>query len=331
MSPRSRAWCYTLNNYSEDDERILGALDCVYHTYGRERGQLGTPHLQGFIYFADGKSLSTVRRLLGGRAHCEAKSRHSSFDDCIRYCHKDGDFVVVGKAPQDQREKGQAEESRWADALENAKTANFDAIPGDIYLRCYSAIKRVAQDHAAEATPLAEREFYGVWIHGPPRTGKSHSVRTLNVPIYLKGINKWWCGYKDERIVVIDEFEPKHSEFMTAFLKTWVDRWPFTCEFKGGNVRSIRPEWVVVTSNHPLENCFYGVDCEALKSRFKIIEKTAKGQDLRLGDLLGLIPNGDVFDFSENVDSNIGITWGALEDELENGLLGGIGGNGSPS
>lgn len=321
---RYRAWCYTLNNYTEDDERNLSALDCVYHTYGRERGEMGTPHLQGFVYFADGKTLQAVRRLLGGRAHVEPKSRHSRFADCIRYCQKDGDFETFGKAPEDQRQKGEGEQERWSEALENAKAGNFDAIPGDIYLRCYSAVKRVAQDHAPEATPLAEREFYGVWIHGPPRTGKSHSVRGLDVKIYLKGINKWWCGYKDERVVVIDEFEPKHAEFMTAFLKTWVDRWPFTCEFKGGNVRSIRPEWVVVTSNHPLENCFYGVDCEALKSRFKILEKTSKEQDLRLGDLLLLRPNSDVLNLDENVEvNNIG-GW-SVGMELEGGDLSWIG------
>lgn len=313
---RSRAWCFTINNYTAEDERCLELLDCIYVTYGRERGEVGTPHLQGFVYFADGKTFNTVRRVLGGRSHCEPKSRHSTFRQCIEYCHKDGDFVARGTAPQDQRQKGEGERDRWDEALENAKTGNVDAIPGDIYLRCYSSIKRIAQDHAPEANPLAEREFYGVWIHGPPRTGKSHSVRGLDVKIYLKGINKWWCGYKDERVVVIDEFEPKHSEFMTAFLKTWVDRWPFTCEFKGGNVRSIRPEWVIVTSNHPLENCFYGVDCEALKSRFKILEKTEKNQDLRLGDLLGLSPNRDVLDFDENIDIN-GIWSGGEEMQLE--------------
>lgn len=103
----------------------------------------------------------------------------------------------------------------------------------------------------------------------------------------MKDINKWWDNYKGEEIVCIDEFEPKHAEFMTSFIKKWVDKWPFSAERKGGTC-VIRPNWVVVTSNHPLDNCFYGVDGDAIRMRFCVVEKLNKEHDVNLKSLLNL-------------------------------------------
>lgn len=282
---RHRAWVYTLNNYSEDDVAQAQSVECVFHIFGRERGALGTSHLQGFIYFAEGKTLSTVRRLYDGRAHWEPKSKHSTFAQCVDYCKKEGDFVERGVCPQDQDSRGKrggdAERERWDRALHSAREGAFENIPADIYVRYHGNIRRIAQESAPSPPRLDERAYYGIWIWGEPRTGKSHAVRELGVPIYFKDINKWWCDYKGEPVVCIDEFDPKHADFMVAFIKKWVDRWPFSAETKGGR-KVFRPQWVVVTSNHPLYNCFSGVDGDAISARFLVLHKTSKEQDLNL-------------------------------------------------
>jgi len=48
----SRAWCYTINNFTEEDRDGLRALTCAYNIFGYERGDEGTPHLQGYVQFA---------------------------------------------------------------------------------------------------------------------------------------------------------------------------------------------------------------------------------------------------------------------------------------
>lgn len=105
----------------------------------------------------------------------------------------------------------------------------------------------------------------------------------------MKDLNKWWDGYSGEAIVCIDEFQPCHAEYLTSYLKKWVDRWPFSAEIKGGKAGVIRPSWIIVTSNHPLDNCFHGVDLDALRSRFCVVEKVGKEDNVCLRSLLNLV------------------------------------------
>jgi len=65
------AWCFTLNNYSDEEEARIHELQCRYLVVGRERGEQETPHLQGYIHFANARTLGGIRRLVGPRAHCE--------------------------------------------------------------------------------------------------------------------------------------------------------------------------------------------------------------------------------------------------------------------
>jgi len=73
---RSRGWCFTLNNW---DGTSLGILQTrfeagnpVYVCWGKETGESGTPHLQGYARFRDAIGLSGVRKLLE-TAHWEPR------------------------------------------------------------------------------------------------------------------------------------------------------------------------------------------------------------------------------------------------------------------
>lgn len=95
---QSRHWVFTLNNYNDEDEATIQALAGVdYLVYGRETGEAGTPHLQGFISFTNRKRFLQVRNLLGGRAHVERML--GTANQAATYCKKDGDFFEVGTPP----------------------------------------------------------------------------------------------------------------------------------------------------------------------------------------------------------------------------------------
>lgn len=105
QSYRGKFWCFTINNYTNDDEQRVAGLcpgPCDYVICGREIGESGTPHLQGYAVWHQRVRFHTVRSALGdGRAHIE-RARGSPSQN-IKYCSKDGDFSVWGIPPTENR------------------------------------------------------------------------------------------------------------------------------------------------------------------------------------------------------------------------------------
>jgi hypothetical protein len=69
------------------------------------------------------------------------------------------------------------------------------------------------------------------WIYGPTGTGKSYSLELAYPDAYLKQSNKWWDGYKDEPVVIIEDFDSDHA-CLNHHLKIWADHRPFLAEIK---------------------------------------------------------------------------------------------------
>lgn len=97
---KSKYWCFTLNNYTaEDVEKINDLVEAEgapanYVVVGKEVGESGTPHLQGYIEFTNRKTFASVKRYIGSRAHIEP--RRGSQEEAIEYCKKDGNFYERG-------------------------------------------------------------------------------------------------------------------------------------------------------------------------------------------------------------------------------------------
>lgn len=92
---KSRNWCFTLNNYSEEDEKKLSDMgqNIRYIGYGREVGESGTPHLQGMIIYKNAVRFGTLKQFLPN-AHFEIMN--GTFEQNLDYCSKDGNFVEYG-------------------------------------------------------------------------------------------------------------------------------------------------------------------------------------------------------------------------------------------
>jgi len=98
---QGKRWCFTLNNYTEGETQLLDEVfeseHIKYAVYGKETGETGTPHLQGFVIFSSNKRLNAVRRLLSERGHYEvAQGNNKQASD---YCKKDGDYKEFGSFP----------------------------------------------------------------------------------------------------------------------------------------------------------------------------------------------------------------------------------------
>lgn len=254
---RSRGWIFTLNNYVEEDIQLYVNTNPTYYVIGREVGANGTPHLQGYIYFAGKKSLTQLRAVCP-RAHYEV-AKGTAQQNYV-YCTKEGNFVEGGVMPATQAEKGLRGAAATKVLWDLAKAGDFQSLPPQ-------NIKTWEYIHAKYRPPPAQLvTLQNLWIHGPSGSGKSLGVRTKHSVFYSKGMNKWWDGYNHEDVVLIDDFDPSHGKFLGYFLKIWGDHYPFNAEIKGGML-CIRPKIVIVTSQYRILDCFEDAECIAAVTR----------------------------------------------------------------
>lgn len=84
---------YTFFRYTDEEYEKIRQLACKFHVIGKEKSQMGNPHLQGYIEFHFPISYPAFKRMLGPGAHIE-KARKSRVPNTI-YCAKGGDYVVL--------------------------------------------------------------------------------------------------------------------------------------------------------------------------------------------------------------------------------------------
>ena len=99
----SSYWCFTWNNPPDDYDELLKGMydddekDLEYVVYGRETGESGTFHLQGFVQFgtpllnSELANNGPAQRLF--QAHWTKARR---VEKARKYCMKDGDFTELG-------------------------------------------------------------------------------------------------------------------------------------------------------------------------------------------------------------------------------------------
>jgi len=99
ISPSSK-WCFTLNNYSEMEFEIMIKYfndSNYFYIVGKEIGEAGTPHLQGFCMSKDSKKfrLTKLEKLLirdGVKPMRNFRAKGSAREN-YEYCSKDGDYI----------------------------------------------------------------------------------------------------------------------------------------------------------------------------------------------------------------------------------------------
>lgn len=263
----SKRYCFTLNN---PGDRVPSFDGCRYLVYGREVGESGTPHLQGFVVFKSNKRIAGCSKWLPG-AHFE-KARGTN-EEASGYCKKDGAFVEEGDLPADT---AVAKSNLWKEAIKSAREGTIEETHPSVYVQ-YNRF--CIAERAAHRKLESLEDVCGIWLWGPSGTGKTSAVfQTFGIDnVYDKGVNKWWDGYRDEETVLIDDVTVENGKYIASFLLRWADKFPVRVETKGGMLR-VRPKRIILTSNFIMHDVYAdcGVDLEALYRRFKLIKKENK-------------------------------------------------------
>lgn len=257
----SKRACFTLNNYDDADvAKFHAAKDMLYLIIGKEVGDSGTPHLQGYITFSKPQRYSALKKIHG---QCHWEFAKGSTEENIKYCSKDGDFHELGERPR------VGSRGKFIDAID--MIVKGDSIT-EVALENPEAFARGGRglrDLKFALTKEYEHDgVRGYWYVGPPGTGKSHKARTDHPGAYIKAQNKWWDGYDGEDVVILEDMD---DACLKHYLKIWADKWSCKGETKGGHVH-LQHKKFIVTSNFTMEELFGDNQniLEAIKRRFKV-------------------------------------------------------------
>lgn len=262
---RLRNFVFTINNPTEDDEKLLGGFECSYLIYGREVGENNTPHFQGYCEMKTAKSMKTLKKSFP-RAHIE--KRRGTAQQAAVYCKKDGDFTERGEISQQGKRNDII-------SLRDEIKANPRITTSELVERLPESLARfprfVATVRSVYFRPetLDWKEPPNVWLFGSAGCGKTSTAYGMcERPPYDKLLNKWWDDYDMEDDVLIDDLHPDGAKYIVTHLKRWADRYPFRAEVKGATIY-IRPLRIIVTTQYTMLELFPNQqDIDAIERRF---------------------------------------------------------------
>lgn len=279
--------CFTVNNYDQEGYDHLAALfDQGYFDYlvmGKEVGENGTPHLQGFAIFNKKKTRKSFTKTMtlpnGAVPYIEATKGTSQ--QASKYCQKDGNFVEWGECPDTPANAGgAAEKARWDDIAEAAADCNswdefFDWCEDNLGAKEVVAKGKMLENYFNQKQRRkcknVIQDLECEWIMGPPGTGKSHTAREENPEIYVKApTGKWFDGYNNEPVILIDDLDHNSARDIVGLIKQLSDKYAVIVEVKGGSMK-IRPRKIIVTSNYSISHLFpEPTACAAITRRFTV-------------------------------------------------------------
>ena len=271
--------------------------DLLYLCFVEEVGSLnGVHHLHLYWVFCAPKPVTHLQKYFGNNRLGGAVCPRGSPEQILAYYSKDGvpeqfganpqPFDVAhagkgggGKAAAAGKKGGQLEKKRWEDARTVLKEGRILDLDPQIMIQHWSSCLKIQQYYKDIAPKVDKEQCRGIWVYGKPGCGKSHWAREqalLEVggdrsKVYFKDMShKWWDGYKDQTVIVGDDFDPYHKS-LGYHLKIWLDRYTYFAELKGG---STCPDYVsfYITSNYSIEECFEDdLTRAALRRRCKVV------------------------------------------------------------
>jgi len=271
----SRAWCFTLNNYDELDItqlRIYKPLqffsntDIRYCIFGKETGESGTKHLQGYIELSKPQRLSGMKKILD-KAHWEI--RRGSREQARDYCKKDGDFEERG----DWEAGGQGTRNDLRAVMEKIKN-------GDKMINIIEEMPEIVSRNlrfVEKYNSLCEREntkeFRKVEVHayvGDAGTGKTKKAMEENNDVFVVNCDETFPfdGYDGEKTILLDDFYGgmKYGQILRI-----LDGHQCRVNVKGGH-RYAQWTKVIITSNKMPELWYSSIGLTpALKRRLTTV------------------------------------------------------------
>jgi len=239
MTTRFYNWCFTLNNYTSNNYDDILNIKNKYLIIGKEIGECGTPHLQGYVEFKDKVSLKKLKKF-NNKIHWEI--RRGTAKQASEYCMKGGDFVEIGTISQ----QGKRTDLESCISVINAGYTIRQL--ADEYAVAYIKYHKGLEKYRYLLLPDRCEPPIVIWLWGLAGTGKTLHAFTKHADTYIKDGTQWWDGYENNEAIIIDDFDGK---WPYRDLLRLLDRYPYQGQTKGGYIK-ITSKYIYITCEfHP--------------------------------------------------------------------------------
>lgn len=268
MTKSAKHYCFTLNNYTDQDvaklKQLAGTEKCSYLIFGYEQGESGTKHLQGYICFSRRFTFKKAQASINARSHLE--NARGSPSQNRAYCSKDGNFEEFGQLPAGQGNRSDLESV--ATRIRNGERLRSIATeyPAD-FIRYGRGIRYIAN---LFTDPRKGSVTVFAFI-GQSGSGKTARVHATEPDLYRYSGGGWFDGYTGQDAALFDDFGG--HEFKLTFLLQLLDQYPMMVPIKGDFVHW-KPRRIYLTSNIDTHHWYPGVSEEhqrALQRRIHIV------------------------------------------------------------
>lgn len=268
-----RNFVFTLNNYDNVTDESSGITRmcqvewlrqrCTYIVWGKEIGESGTPHLQGY-------------------AECKSQIH---FDVFLKNCHDINVEKRMGTAKQasDYCKKGEQSHEEWkknsehgpnygknADVFEEGECSNqgkrndietcTDMIHEGKRMRevaeenpaAFVKFHRGLQTYKTLVTPPRKEKPEVIVRYGPTGSGKTLLAyhETNDAFVWKPQMGPWWDGYDCETHVILEEFR---GQFPFEHLLDLLDRYECKVQVKGGMSQFVATKIIICSPCPPWE------------------------------------------------------------------------------
>jgi hypothetical protein len=206
---------FTPNNYTEEEYiSLLNHHLFKYVVIGKEVGERGTPHLQGYAELVTQMDLVTVKKDKHPRKHFQR--RYGSRKEAIDYCKKDGNYHENGRA----KRQGKRTDLNKVRELISSEISYRELLQS--YELNYGQL-RVADRYYTYLEPKRNFKIEVIWCHGATGTDTSYWAENTFPDAYVKEPDdKWWDEYDGQEVVIMDEFrgsDLKFNKLLRLFVK----------------------------------------------------------------------------------------------------------------
>jgi len=217
----------------------------------------GRTHAHILLNFRTAHALKYVKDLIGNEAHCELVKSYDLAhlygtrmigDDGNRKRAPDGHMGCTGAYSFGDTKFGSGTRTDINGAAEAIKRGMSQVDVAMKHTEVFFKYPKALDAFRSLVNPSKLRQLQVIYIHGPPRTGKSIGVLRAFPGCFMKSSpsGMWWDGYSGQDVIVLDDVDKDWCSM--SDLMSWTDGLPLSVPIKGGMVPA---HWdtVVMTSN----------------------------------------------------------------------------------